>query len=121
MKRMVLFSTLFLCLSVVSFTSCKKEKASPTQAELTANELQAFIQSNGVKRIIPVQINTPFSIPYPVRQGIVWHFSNGYIYFDNDLVNQAYNLSYVVHFNTANVPITNGTTETVLILYMEHL
>ena len=121
MKRMILFSTLFLCLSVVCFTSCKKEQISPTQGQVTANELQNFIKKNGVKRVYPVRINYPFPNTFPANNGMVWSFSNGFIYIDYSSFAAAYNLNYLVDFDIANVTLDNGKSEAALILYMETL
>ena len=121
MKRMILFSTLFLCLSLIGFTSCKKE-ISPTHAEQTANELNAFIQKNGVRRIYPMKVGGYFPSQFPANQGIVWSFSNGFIYMDySGSSSVAYNLDYLVYYSILNVPLSTGTYEPALILYMETL
>jgi len=121
MKRIILFSTLFLSLSVICFTSCKKEQISPTQGEVIANELKNYINKNGVNRIYPVRINYPFPNQFPANKGKVWSFSNGFIYIDYSSFAAAYNLNYLVNYNITNVYLDNGKSETALILYMEML
>ena len=121
MKRMILFSTLFLFLSLICFTSCKKERISPTQGEVIANELKDYISKNGVKRVYPVRINYPFPNSFPASKGMVWSFSNGFIYIDYSGFAAAYNLNYLVDFNIANVNLDNGKSDAALILYMEML
>ena len=121
MKRIILFSTLFLFLSVICFPSCKKEQISPTQGEVIAKELKDYINKNAVKRVYPVRINYPFPNMFPASNGTVWSFSNGFIYIDYSSFAAAYNLNYLVDFNIANVILDNGKSEAALILYMETL
>jgi hypothetical protein len=120
MKRIILFSTV-LCMAALFFSGCKKEKISPTQGEVIANELKDFIQKNGVKRVFPVSINNPFPNQFPANKGLAWSFSNGFIYVDYSPFAQGYNLNYLVHFAIGNVSLSNGTSDAALILYMEEL
>ena len=120
MKRIILFSILFVCISAIGFTSCKKD-VSPTHAEQTANELKAFIQRNAVTRILAMKIGNPFPNQFSASQGLVWSFSNGIMYIDYSGTAVGYNLDYLVDYNISNVLLNNGKSEASLILYFETL
>lgn len=116
MIKNILLSCLLLSITVVFLSGCKKEKISPTQAEVTANELKSVIEKNSIKYVYPVRINEPIPTPFPANGGTSWSFSNGFIYvYGYD----AYNLSYLVRYGIGNVGLSNGTTVKALILYME--
>jgi hypothetical protein len=119
MIRNLYFSTLLLALSVVFFSACKKETDSPTQGELTTNELKTVIEKNGIKRIYPVRKNEVFPNQFSAEVGTQWTFSNGFIYIYNSAFMQGYNLNYLVGYGVANVSLNNGTSDRALILYME--
>ncbi|HEX6429208.1 MAG TPA: hypothetical protein VF008_16035 [Niastella sp.] len=119
MMRNVFFTTLLLTLSVVFLTGCKKEKISPTQGELTANELKSVIEKNGIKRVYTVNYNAVFPNSFPVDAGHVWSFSNGFIYVNYNTFIQNYNLNYLVGYSIHNVILSDGKTDKALILYME--
>jgi hypothetical protein len=62
-----------------------------------------------------------FPSQFSASQGLVWSFSNGFIYADygSFAAAAAYNLNYLVDFKIANVYLNNGKSETALNLYFE--
>lgn len=119
MIKNILLSGLLLAMTVVILSGCKKDKISPTQAEITANELKAVIERNSIKRVYPVRINQPIYSPLPANSGTSWSFSNGFIYYNFDTFYDAYNLAYLVRYEISNVWLSNGTSDRALLLYME--
>jgi hypothetical protein len=119
MIKNILFTSLLLAITVVFLGGCKKEKISPTQAELTANELQSVIKNNGIKRIYPVSATLGFPGSFPVGAGTGWSFSNGFIYIYYNSASDGYNLSYLVRHGIANVILSNGSSAEALLLYFE--
>lgn len=119
MMKNILFPALLLAITVVFFSGCKKDKISPTQAELTTNELKSVIEKNSIQRIYPVKINAVFPGPLDAEVGTRWSFSNGFIYVNYGSFSDGYNLSYLVSFGISNVVLSNGSTGKALILYME--
>jgi hypothetical protein len=119
MKNNILLSGLLLSLTVVFLSSCKKEKISPTQAEKTASELMSVIKRNKITRVYPVRIDQPLPTPFSASGGTGWTFSNGFIYINNSSYYDGYNLSYLVRYGINNVSLSNGSSEIVLLLYME--
>ena len=99
--------------------ACKKDKISPTQAELTANELKSVIEKNSIRRVYPVRINQPIPTPFPADGGTSWSFSNGFIYINYSSFYDGYNLTYLVRYGISNVPLSNGTSDKAMLLYME--
>lgn len=116
MIKNILLSGLLLAITVVFLSGCKKEKISPTQAEVTANELRSVIENNSIRRVYPVRINEPIPTPFPENGGTSWSFSNGFI---NVYGYEGYNLTYLVRYRIGNVPLNNGTSDKALLLYME--
>ncbi|HEY8894375.1 MAG TPA: hypothetical protein VIM79_06155 [Niastella sp.] len=119
MIKNILLSGLLLAITVVFLSGCKKDKISPTQAELTANELKSVIERNSIMRVYPVRINEPIPTPFPANGGTTWSFSNGFIYINSSSFYDSYNLSYLVRYGISNVPLSNGTSDKALLLYME--
>ena len=116
MIKNILLSGLLLAITVVFLSGCKKEKISPTQGEVIANELRSVIEKNSIKRVYPVRINEPIPTPFSAMGGTSWSFSNGFIHvYGYD----GYNLTYLVRYGIGNVPLNNGTSDKALLLYME--
>ena len=116
MIKNILLSGLLLAITVVFLSGCKKDKISPTQAELTANELKSVIERNSIERVFPVRIDQPLPTPFGATSGSSWTFSNGFIYIYNY---DGYNLTYLVRYVIGNVGLNNGTSVKALLLYME--
>jgi hypothetical protein len=119
MTRKLYFSSLLLIIPVIFLSACRKEKISPTQAELTANELKSVIERNAIKRIYPVRINERLPSPFPVDGGMGWSFSNGFIYISYSSFYNGYNLSYLVRHGISNVILSDGSSAQALLLYFE--
>jgi hypothetical protein len=119
MIKKILLSSLLLTITVVFFSGCKKDTISPTQAEITANELRSVIERNAISRVYPVRINQPLPTPFAASGGTSWTFSNGFIYINNSSFYDGYNLTYLVRYGIANVPLSNNTSDKALLLYME--
>jgi hypothetical protein len=119
MIKNVLLSGLLLAITVVLLSGCKKDTISPTQAEKTAGELMSVIERNAITRVYPVRINQPLPTPFPASGGTGWSFSNGFIYINNSSFYDGYNLTYLVRYCIANVPLSNNTSGKALLLYME--
>ena len=118
MIKNILLSGLLLSMTVVFLSGCKKDKISPTQAEITANELNAVIERNSIKRVYAVRVNQPIPTPFPANGGTSWSFSNGFIYLNYDSFYDGYNLTYLVRYGISNVPLSNSTSDRALLLYM---
>ena len=119
MIKNIFFYSLLLALSVTLLTGCKKEEISPTPRELTANELKAVIEKNGIKRVYPVKYNEVFPDQFPVDGGTQWSFSNGFIHVNYNAFIQDYNLNYLVGYGILNINLSTGNTDKALIPYME--
>jgi hypothetical protein len=119
MIRKLYFPSVLLIISFIFLNACKKEKISPTQAELTANELRSVIEKNAIRRVYPVRIDQPIPTPFSEGSGMQWSFSNGFFYVNYSSFYDAYNLTYLVRYGISNVPLSNGSSDRALLLYME--
>ncbi len=113
---LVLFSITFF------YTSCTKENISPTQAELTAIELQNVINSQQLKRVVAVEYNEPFPNSFTSSVGTTFSFSNGFITISG--YSRSFNLTYLRAYDISNIIIIDNnqsspTTSRALILYFQ--
>lgn len=117
-KNIFLYS-LLLTLSVSILTGCRKEEISLTSGEVTANELKAVIDKNGIKRVYPVKYNEVFPDQFPADGGTQWSFSNGFIQVNYNAFVQSYNLNFLVGYGIQDIVLNNGSADKALILYMK--
>jgi hypothetical protein len=103
MKKIAICILLALCIVNMS---CKKETISPTQAEVTASQLQNVIHTNSIHRVVAVGIGNIFPNSFSSTEGTVFSFSNGFITISG--YDESYNLAYLVSYNIANVNIVNN-------------
>ena len=116
-----LFLNLFSVSLIFLQSSCSKEEALKTQAELTAIELQNVIHTRKPQRVVAVGYNEMFPNSFSSATGVSYSFSNGFILIDG--YSRTFNLTYLKAYDIANVIIHDGTgpvtTSSALILYFQ--
>ena len=64
---------------IIFFSSCTKEKISPTSADEITTQLQKVIKENNIKRIIAWDDTGGFPTTISPTLGVSWTVSNGFI------------------------------------------
>lgn len=107
MKNNEKISLLFiLTIVIIWVSSCKKERISPTPAELTTIQLQNLIKSNNIQRVLAFEINYPFSYDLKDDVGKNYVFSNGFITISG--FSKSFNLSYLDYYNIEDLQFVNS-------------
>ncbi|RYY57462.1 MAG: hypothetical protein EOO09_02520 [Chitinophagaceae bacterium] len=112
------FRSILAALLVFTLWSCKKEEVQLTQAQLSERQLQEVLSQNGIRRVYPVKYGEALPTPFPSAGGMTYKFSNGFLTVDYGFPG-SYNLDYLMGYQIANVPLTDGSAQVALILYME--
>lgn len=118
MKTIGSLPILLPLISGLLFSGCKKETTSRTAGEVVAIELQKTIDQSALKRVYAVRHDRPLPFLDAVA-GTKWEFSKGFVVLNQNGSSQYHNLQYLVRYAVVNATLSNGTSEFVLILYME--
>lgn len=119
MKKLFVFVSIIL---LYSFSSCQKEKTTPTQADEVTIELQKIIAQNGIHRIIVWDDKSGFPNSISADLGKSWTFSNGFITIGGYISSPgsySRNLLYLDSYEVSNVPVNDGTISPALILHFK--